>query len=71
MFIYQPGDWLVFGSETSGLPPEAYKDIQATCGSVVRLPIVEAHVRSLNLAVAAGVGLFEAIRQLDEIAIEK
>ena len=31
----------------------------------MKIPIVEDHVRSLNLAVSAGVGLYEAIRQLD------
>ena len=34
-------------------------------GALVKIPIVTTHVRSLNLAVSAGVGLFEALRQLD------
>ena len=38
---------------------------RATGGFDVKIPIVETHVRSLNLAVAAGIGLYEAIRQLD------
>ncbi len=65
-FRYQPGDWLVFGAETSGLPPQAHADVEASGGSLVKVPIRDSHVRSINLAVAAGVGLFEAIRQLDE-----
>ncbi|KXZ47249.1 hypothetical protein GPECTOR_36g103 [Gonium pectorale] len=65
-FRYQPGDWLVFGAETSGLPPEAHADVVASGGALVKIPIRDTHVRSINLAVAAGVGLFEAIRQLDE-----
>lgn len=36
-----------------------------TGGAMVKIPIVEDHVRSLNLAVSVGVGLYEAIRQLD------
>ena len=31
----------------------------------VKIPMVETHVRSLNLATSVGIGLFEAIRQLD------
>jgi tRNA (cytidine/uridine-2'-O-)-methyltransferase len=34
-------------------------------GRVLRIPIMETHVRSLNLAVASGIGLYEAIRQID------
>eukprot|EP00197_Chlamydomonas_leiostraca_P007478 CAMPEP_0202873482 /NCGR_PEP_ID=MMETSP1391-20130828/23330_1 /ASSEMBLY_ACC=CAM_ASM_000867 /TAXON_ID=1034604 /ORGANISM="Chlamydomonas leiostraca, Strain SAG 11-49" /LENGTH=276 /DNA_ID=CAMNT_0049554707 /DNA_START=92 /DNA_END=923 /DNA_ORIENTATION=+ len=64
-FTYQPGDWLVFGAETSGLPPEAHRDVLASGGALVKIPIIEKHVRSINLAVCAGIGAFEAIRQLD------
>lgn len=32
---------------------------------MLKIPMQETHVRSLNLAVSAGVGLYEAIRQLD------
>lgn len=31
----------------------------------VKIPMVETHVRSLNLATSVGIGLFEAMRQLD------
>ncbi|GLC45414.1 hypothetical protein PLESTB_000621200 [Pleodorina starrii] len=65
-FCYQPGDWLVFGAETSGLPPEAHADVVASGGALVKIPIRDTHVRSINLSVAVGVGLFEAVRQLDE-----
>ena len=53
--------FLLFGAETTGLPPEAH----AAADAVVRIPIITREVRSLNLAVSAGVGLFEAVRQLD------
>jgi hypothetical protein len=36
-----------------------------TQGAVVKIPMIETHVRSLNLAVSVGVGLYEAIRQLE------
>eukprot|EP00891_Asterochloris_glomerata_P005066 jgi/Astpho2/5066/fgenesh1_pm.00071_%23_12_t len=59
--LYRPGDWLMFGAETSGLPQEA-KD---ATDAYVKIPMVETHVRSLNLATSVGIGLFEAMRQLD------
>ena len=59
---YEPGDWLCFGSEPDGLPDEF---IEEAADVVVSIPQVEqAHVRSLNLAVAVGIGTYEALRQL-------
>lgn len=58
---FQLGDWLVFGSESQGLPASIRENHSANCLS---LPMV-GPVRSLNLAVAVGVGLFEAHRQLN------
>jgi tRNA(Leu) C34 or U34 (ribose-2'-O)-methylase TrmL len=51
-------------SETDGLPDYAWKCLDAA----VYIPIIETHVRSLNIAVAAGIGLYEAIRQIDNTA---
>ena len=59
-FRFQADDWLIFGRETSGLPPE----FTADCDAVVQIPMSQKHVRSLNLSVSAAVGLFEARRQL-------
>jgi tRNA (cytidine/uridine-2'-O-)-methyltransferase len=59
-FQFQPNDWLLFGSETSGLP----RDILETCTATVHIPMSRVHVRSLNLSVSAALGLFEARRQL-------
>jgi len=61
---YAPGDWLLFGAETTGLPDAAMEACKAT-GGVRRIPIDETHVRSLNLSVSAGIGVYEALRQLD------
>ncbi len=60
-FQFQPDDWLLFGSETSGLPTHVLEK----CTSVVHIPMSRAHVRSLNLSVSAALGLFEARRQLN------
>jgi len=58
---YQEGDWLAFGSETDGLPPEILK----VCYSTLSIPIDRTKVRSLNLSVSVAIGLFEARRQLN------
>ena len=58
---YQPGDFLVFGRETKGLPEPL---LEANAEFCVTLPIVNPHIRSLNLATAVGIGLYEAIRQV-------
>ena len=43
----------------------AAHDACADSGGIRRIPIDETHVRSLNLAVSAGVGVYEALRQID------
>ncbi|CAK9868732.1 unnamed protein product [Sphagnum jensenii] len=64
---YRPGDWLLFGSEVDGLPPAALDECHCGpyAGGTVRLPMNDTFVRSLNLSVSAGVGVYEALRQLD------
>ena len=57
---WQPGDWLVFGSETAGLPA-ALRDGFAPAQRV-RLPM-RGGQRSLNLSNAVAVAVFEAWRQ--------
>jgi tRNA (cytidine/uridine-2'-O-)-methyltransferase len=55
---YAPGDALVFGRESVGLPEEI---LAAHPDRLVGIPTLGA-VRSLNLANAAGIALFEALR---------
>jgi hypothetical protein len=43
----------------------AHEDIVASGGQLVKIPIVDTYVRSLNQSVCVGVGVFEALRQLD------
>lgn len=57
---YQPGDFLVFGKETKGLPEEL---LCAEADHTIRIPIFNNRVRSLNLSTAAGIVLYEALRQ--------
>jgi len=57
---YRRGDFLVFGSETKGLGA----DFLATRrDATYRIPIFEPGVRSLNLANAVSIVLYEALRQ--------
>jgi tRNA (cytidine/uridine-2'-O-)-methyltransferase len=57
---FQPGDWLVFGSETQGLSPGLRE--QFASAQRLRLPMCEGQ-RSLNLSNAVAVVVFEAWRQ--------
>jgi len=57
---WQPGDWLVFGSETAGLPAELRESFPPA--QRLRLPM-RAGQRSLNLSNAVAVAVFEAWRQ--------
>lgn len=57
---FEPGDWLVFGSETRGLPESVrrhFAPTQALC-----LPMLTGQ-RSLNLSNAVAITVFEAWRQ--------
>jgi tRNA (cytidine/uridine-2'-O-)-methyltransferase len=51
----------MFGAETSGLPEQAH----AAATHMVKIPMSEQHVRSLNLATSVGIGVMEALRQKD------
>ncbi|WP_425615362.1 tRNA (cytidine(34)-2'-O)-methyltransferase [Anatilimnocola sp. NA78] len=57
---YQPGDVLIFGCETRGLPPEIMAQFPS---NLVRIPM-RPQVRSLNLSVTAGIAMYEAVRQI-------
>jgi len=56
---FEPGDALVFGSESQGLPPSMLRAHRDRC---LRIPI-HRNARSLNLSVSVGVIAFEAKRQ--------
>lgn len=56
---FRQGDYLVFGRETRGLPETLLAENEAAC-----LTIPQAGTRSLNLATAVGIVLFEGLRQV-------
>ncbi|MEQ9672669.1 tRNA (cytidine(34)-2'-O)-methyltransferase [Coleofasciculus sp. G2-EDA-02] len=66
-FPFQPNDWLLFGSETQGLP----QSVLRLCDATVFIPMTQPGVRSLNLSVSAALGLFEARRQLGYLISER
>lgn len=57
---FQPGCFLIFGKETKGLPKDIIQLYQDRCYT---LPMPNPHIRSLNLAMTAGIVLYEALRQ--------
>ncbi|MBI1341026.1 tRNA (cytidine(34)-2'-O)-methyltransferase [bacterium] len=57
-FSFRKTDVLVFGRESAGVPP----DVHAAADARVQIPIA-AEARSLNLATAAAIALWEASRQ--------
>jgi tRNA (cytidine/uridine-2'-O-)-methyltransferase len=59
---FAPGDFLVFGSEGLGLPPALLAAYPDRCVGIPLLP----GERSLNLATAVGIGLYQALRFLRE-----
>jgi tRNA (cytidine/uridine-2'-O-)-methyltransferase len=58
---YKDGDYLVFGSETKGLPGWLFDTYP---GRFRRIPIFEKKVRSLNLSNSVAIITYEALRQL-------
>jgi tRNA (cytidine/uridine-2'-O-)-methyltransferase len=59
-YAYKENDWLIFGSETEGIPLSFLEQ----CDARLYIKMAQPHVRSLNLSVSVAIGLFEARRQL-------
>ena len=57
-FTFRAGDTLLMGSESAGVPESVHDAV----GARVAIPMV-AGLRSLNIAVASGIALAEALRQ--------
>lgn len=57
---FQPGDYLVFGRETTGLPAAM---VEAAGERALRIPMAPGGTRSLNLSTAIAITLYEALRQ--------
>jgi tRNA (cytidine/uridine-2'-O-)-methyltransferase len=58
---YKDDMFLIFGKESTGLPKKIVED---NAGLVYKIPIYSPHIRSLNLANAVGIVVYEGIRNL-------
>lgn len=56
---YKAGDFLLFGSEVSGIPPNILESNNEQC---ITIPMTS-EGRSLNLALSVGIVAYEALRQ--------
>ena len=63
---FEPGDALVFGNESSGLPKNFYDRYQK---SLFKIPMPGEHARSINLANAVSIAAYECYRQLNGGAV--
>ena len=61
---FEPGDYIVFGKETKGLPEEL---LEANPATTITIPMPADKVRSLNLSTSAGIVLYEALRQVGSL----
>ena len=57
---FQPGDYLIFGRETRGLPENL---LNSAGDNALRIPMEPGGTRSLNLATSVAIVLYEALRQ--------
>ena len=60
---FKPGARLIFGKETKGLPEETLALYHERCYTI---PMCNPKIRSLNLAMTAGIVLYEALRQIEQ-----
>src|SRR5260370_26430207 len=62
-YVFNQDDCLVFGSETRGLPEDLLSN---NADRSLTIPMLNPKVRSLNLANAVAIVLYEALRQIEE-----
>lgn len=61
---FEGNECLVFGSETRGLPLDLLRENWESC---LTIPMLNPNVRSLNLATAVSIVLYEALRQTGKL----
>ena len=63
-FKFERGDILLLGRESAGVPDHVHQEVK----NRIRIPM-QPGMRSLNIAIAAGLVAGEALRQLDGFTI--
>ena len=61
---FKPGSFFIYGKETKGLPEDILNLYHDRCYT---LPMENPNIRSLNLAMTAGIVLYEALRQCSAV----
>lgn len=61
-FKFSAADSIMVGRESAGVP----EDVAAACDARVRIPMRDG-VRSLNVALAASIAMYEALRQVEAL----
>lgn len=56
---YQPGDFIMFGRESSGVPQDVH---EAHIG--IRIPMIDTTTRSLNISNTVAIVAYEALRKI-------
>lgn len=70
-YTFNGDEYLLFGSETSGLPPGVIEDVKRfNPEGMVRLPVSE-DCRSLNLSNSVAIAVYEALRQTGFRGLQK
>jgi len=64
---FRADDCLVFGRETRGLPEEV---LHANWDRCLKIPLLNPEIRSLNLATAVGIVLYEGLRQTGALSAQ-
>ncbi|GLC29051.1 tRNA (uridine(34)/cytosine(34)/5-carboxymethylaminomethyluridine(34)-2'-O)-methyltransferase TrmL [Clostridium omnivorum] len=59
---YKPGDFVVFGRESAGLPDRIRN---SNTENLIRVPMLETSTRSLNLSNTVAILAYEALRQMN------
>jgi tRNA (cytidine/uridine-2'-O-)-methyltransferase len=66
-FAFQPGDILIFGGETGGIPASVMQETERHANTeLVTIPMFNRGVRSLNLANTVSIVLYAAIAKLHD-----
>lgn len=68
---FQEGDYLLFGKETTGAPPDVHAWVAQNFGEDHRITLpMKPGARSLNISTVVSAAVYEGLRQLDAPALQ-